>query len=547
MFEFFYLNIRNKLLFLICSILLIILVAVYIGLSSLNSVTQEYSATVNQEVTNITHVSGLNVRFKTQVQEWKNTLIRGKDPEQLEKYWGRFVENGQTIVTQYSNILNNMSEQHPAYSHVKDFSVSYPKMLQAYESGYDAFLTSGFDIGVADNSVKGIDRAPTESLNNAVEATNQYVLGLKKQIESRASSVFIYTNVIIIVTILICILAVSWFINASVLTPLNRLTDVSKQIASGDFTGEIESTTRDQIGLVTDNVKLIQNDLSKMLSRILGELKELGEIINNLVEGFQTVKHGLKSQVDLTQKTNDRVEQLTQTGNDIDGAIKKASKFVASSTKEADQGRTVFKQNVMISQSVMDATNYASDIISTLKKDSDDIGDVVNVINSIADQTNLLALNAAIEAARAGGAGRGFAVVADEVRNLANKTQQSTQLISQNVQKLQNAADEAVSAMAQGKIQAADGLHQAESSLGIIDALSQSFSKIHDLNLQVQDAVGLQQLQNSNVNNDISEIVALSESSQLAVNRMEDASKVLSSIFESIHLATRDFKIKNEQ
>ncbi|MBU2879621.1 methyl-accepting chemotaxis protein [Aliiglaciecola lipolytica] len=540
-------NIRNKLLFLICSILLIILVAVYIGLSSLNSVTQEYSATVNQEVTNITHVSGLNVRFKTQVQEWKNTLIRGKDPEQLEKYWGRFVENGQTIVTQYSNILNNMSEQHPAYSHVKDFSVSYPKMLQAYESGYDAFLTSGFDIGVADNSVKGIDRAPTESLNNAVEATNQYVLGLKKQIESRASSVFIYTNVIIIVTILICILAVSWFINASVLTPLNRLTDVSKQIASGDFTGEIESTTRDQIGLVTDNVKLIQNDLSKMLSRILGELKELGEIINNLVEGFQTVKHGLKSQVDLTQKTNDRVEQLTQTGNDIDGAIKKASKFVASSTKEADQGRTVFKQNVMISQSVMDATNYASDIISTLKKDSDDIGDVVNVINSIADQTNLLALNAAIEAARAGGAGRGFAVVADEVRNLANKTQQSTQLISQNVQKLQNAADEAVSAMAQGKIQAADGLHQAESSLGIIDALSQSFSKIHDLNLQVQDAVGLQQLQNSNVNNDISEIVALSESSQLAVNRMEDASKVLSSIFESIHLATRDFKIKNEQ
>ncbi|GAA6184111.1 methyl-accepting chemotaxis protein [Aliiglaciecola sp. NS0011-25] len=544
MFEFFYLNIRNKLLFLICSILLIILVAVYIGLSSLNSVTQEYSATVNQEVTNITHVSGLNVRFKTQVQEWKNTLIRGKDPEQLEKYWGRFVENGQTIVTQYSNILNNMSEQHPAYSHVKDFSVSYPKMLQAYESGYDAFLTSGFDIGVADNSVKGIDRAPTESLNNAVEATNQYVLGLKKQIESRASSVFIYTNVIIIVTILICILAVSWFINASVLTPLNRLTDVSKQIASGDFTGEIESTTRDQIGLVTDNVKLIQNDLSKMLSRILGELKDLGEIINNLVEGFQTVKHGLKSQVDLTQKTNDRVEQLTQTGNDIDGAIKKASEFVASSTKEADQGRTVFKQNVMISQSVMDATNYASDIISTLKKDSDDIGDVVNVINSIADQTNLLALNAAIEAARAGGAGRGFAVVADEVRNLANKTQQSTQLISQNVQKLQNAADEAVSAMAQGKIQAADGLHQAESSLGIIDALSQSFSKIHDLNLQVQDAVGLQQLQNSNVNNDISEIVALSESSQLAVNRMEDASKVLSSIFESIHLATRDFKTK---
>ncbi|MEP4891519.1 MAG: methyl-accepting chemotaxis protein [Aliiglaciecola sp.] len=499
---------------------------------------------MNQEVTNITEVSALNVRFKTQVQEWKNTLIRGRDPEQLKKYWGRFTQNGQTIVSEYNTILNNMSVQHPAYSHVRDFSLSYPKMLRAYEAGYEVFLSSGFNIELADKSVKGIDRAPTESLNRAVEATNQYVLGLKQQIESRASSVFVYTNVIIILTILLCILAVSWFINVTVLTPLNRLTEVSKQIAAGDFTGQIESTTRDQIGLVTDNVKLIQNDLSKMLSRILGELKELGEIINNLVEAFQTVKQGLKSQVDLTQNTNERVEQLTQTGSDIDSAIKKASEFVASSTEEAAQGQVVFKQNVLISQSVMDATNHASEIISTLKKDSDDIGDVVNVINSIADQTNLLALNAAIEAARAGGAGRGFAVVADEVRTLATKTQQSTQLISQNVQKLQNAADEAVSAMDQGKTQAADGLQQAKSSLDIIDALSQSFSKIHDLNLQVQDAVGLQQGQNTNVSNDISEIVGLSESSQIQVNRMEDASKVLSSIFESIHLATEDFKTK---
>ena len=72
-------NIRNKLLLLLSSVLCVIIIAIYTGLVSINNVIEDYSTSINSDVTLLTQVSAVNVKFKTQVQEWKNTLIRGKD------------------------------------------------------------------------------------------------------------------------------------------------------------------------------------------------------------------------------------------------------------------------------------------------------------------------------------------------------------------------------------------------------------------------------------------------------------------------------------
>ena len=84
-----------------------------------------------------------------------------------------------------------MEPSNPAYPFLLDFSKTYPPMLSAYEVGYKTFLDSGFQIDLADASVKGIDRAPTQSLTKAVEQSNQFIVSLKSEIEENASTAFL--------------------------------------------------------------------------------------------------------------------------------------------------------------------------------------------------------------------------------------------------------------------------------------------------------------------------------------------------------------------
>lgn len=537
-------NIRNKLLLLFVSALVIILAAVFTGFSVLNSVIHQYSVTVEHDVQYMVKVGALNVDFKTQVQEWKNTLIRGKSPESLRKYWNSFNDLASKIQQQYTVLLNELAPTHPAYEHLNAFASSYPKMLVAYQAGYQAFVAAGFDIALADLSVKGIDRDPTQSLNEAVAAVNSKITTLQADIEKQAESAALYTQLLVLIAVVVTIFLISWFVNTRILSPLNNVAITSQHIAKGDFTTVVTKTTEDQIGQVADNFSLIQAGLSKVLSGIFGDVRQLGVTIEELLSAFDYFKAGIITQIDETAKLSNSMQHMTHSNDSVNDAISQANSFVSESNALADKGQLMFDENVKTSQIMLQATNHASDIIAALKKDTDNIGSVVNVINGIAEQTNLLALNAAIEAARAGESGRGFAVVADEVRTLATKTQLSTKQISENIRKLQAEADKAVHAMSQGKEQAEISLEQSKRSQEFVDKLHAAFSQISRLNQMVEREMVQQDQQTKDINAALGVLESQSNQSQQQVIKMDEASSVLGEIYKNIDTSTKDFKVK---
>ncbi|MCF2948274.1 methyl-accepting chemotaxis protein [Paraglaciecola aquimarina] len=544
MFDFISSNLRAKLFALFGVALLLIIASVGFGIRSLSGVIDEYANAVETDISYASELAALNVDFKIQVQEWKNTLIRGKDLEQREKYWGRFNARADKIKANYKQLLSHLDKSSPGYNDLAAFAESYPPMVEAYRTGYQAFVDANFDIAVGDKAVSGIDREPSKRLTDAVDKIDNAVMKLKASIAENSAFATTFTTVLLLLSIVISSIGLYWFITKSILDPLNKVTGASSLIAEGDFSSNIDVKSNDQVGQLATNFRRIQNDLSHMIGEIISELTQLRELSIKLFDAFENVKQSVGKQVETTTSVSGNMSDMASLGESIVISVAQANEFVNSSSEQTSSGLKMFEENVQTSQSMLDATHSASEIIVNLKQDSDDIGSVVSVINGIAEQTNLLALNAAIEAARAGESGRGFAVVADEVRSLATKTQESTEQISRNIHKLQQAADSAVNAMTEGKDKATTSVEQIKQSQQFMQNFAQVFGEIAKLNAQVDEAVSKQNGQSATVNHGLSEISKLSIASQNSAESMGEASSMLVKVLDNINQATQRFKLK---
>lgn len=171
-------------------------------------------------------------------------------------------------------------------------------------------------------------------------------------------------------------------------------------------------------------------------------------------------------------------------------------------------------------------------MVAQLDKDTRNIGQIIEVITSIADQTNLLALNAAIEAARAGEHGRGFAVVAEEVRSLASKTQLSTQQIQNLIGELNHAVKQAVKVMEQSQQTSETSEQHVKASIQALETIAREVSNINELNFQIATAVE----QQSSVSEDINRnIVQVNESVAQVSHGAEIADKAAKGLSDQSH------------
>ena len=181
-------------------------------------------------------------------------------------------------------------------------------------------------------------------------------------------------------------------------------------------------------------------------------------------------------------------QEMSATAQDVASNAARAAEATRGADEASQSGRAVIDRTTRDFEALMEDLTGAMDRMQSLSTNSEQIGQVLEVIRGIAEQTNLLALNAAIEAARAGEAGRGFAVVADEVRGLAQRTQESVGEIQTVIETLQTDTRGLASSMQESFEQAQENVLQVAEAVSALGRIGEAVGVIHDMTLQIASA-----------------------------------------------------------
>ncbi len=270
--------------------------------------------------------------------------------------------------------------------------------------------------------------------------------------------------------VLLITLAVSTFMARGITKPLNRMTVAMKALADGRLDIEVPGIGRhDEVGEMADAVEVFktnavarqrleaeQNEQDvRAAAQRKADTNRLADdfegAVGQIIETVSSASTELESSAGTLTATAERSEKLATV---VATASEEAStnvQSVASATEEMASSVNEISRQVQelarIANEAVDQARKTNDRVGELAKAAARIGDVVELINTIAGQTNLLALNATIEAARAGEAGRGFAVVASEVKALAEQTAKATGEIGQQITGIQAATQDSVAAI----------------------------------------------------------------------------------------------------
>lgn len=484
----------------------------------------EYTSRIKDLTSSIISNNGFSAETYTLLVALDNRL------DELQLQYAKTIEQLKRVAP---NMFNNYLSQ---YENVKQSVDNYQALLRSEVINPDSIQWRAAQ-------AKSLGDAQYKQQQELMVLSDKLLVDRIQQLKSSGMQALWLLSVILV----IIMLAISYLlvgIYQSLSENVNKINLAAERLGNGDFSFNISSSAKDELGDITRRFSQMQHKIHTLLTRVANDVSVLKSAAANINSLTEAMEKNIALQQQDTHQVASSINQVNDSVQIISSNTADAKILTEHAYTSVNHGEEVISDTANVITAISSQVNASAEVINELALHSSEIGKFVNVIREIADQTNLLALNAAIEAARAGDQGRGFAVVADEVRTLAVRTQDSTSEIQRIIEQLQLGTGRSVEAMKNGVEQAEQGVEKTAQVADAFQQVSQSVTEIVSATTQISNAVEQQRNMVIGITGNTHDIA---ESTDNLLQSAEDAANAganISQLAEDLAVQLAQFTLK---
>jgi methyl-accepting chemotaxis protein len=332
-------------------------------------------------------------------------------------------------------------------------------------------------------------------------------------------------------------------VSRAIVRQVRALGETAAKVTNGDLTVDVVVSSRDEIGQLAESFRTMVGTLRTTLTHVGESSAAVASASSQISSSTRQLAAGSQEQTSQTSEVASAVEEMTKT---IIENSRNAGDTADTAKKAKDaalQGGKVVEETVVGMKRIADVVKQSAETVKALGRSSDQIGEIIGVIDDIADQTNLLALNAAIEAARAGEQGRGFAVVADEVRKLAERTTRATKEIAGMIKTIQSDTTGAVTSMEAGTREVDRGITLADRAGASLQDIVRMIQDLSDMVSRIAAASEQQSSASEQISKNLEGINNVTNESAAGTAQIAHAAEDLNQLTETLQNLVSRFRL----